>query len=216
MCFVGELGAFRLLYFGSWRNPASRRDTPSINFSHQSAKSQDSSVTIAAELQAERTGFDSRQGQRSIPFATSSRPAVEPIQRRIQWVPGALSPGIKQQGHEADHSPPSSAEVKNEWSYTPTPPYVFMVGTSVPFTFTNESVRHFSAVLFSQCPLEYPGLCFTYQWGSNQGSICRESPVIYTNHIYSITAQYALTICQIFLEPKCSTLLLSTVLWLPI
>jgi len=28
---------------------------------------------------------------------------------------------------EADHSPPSSAEVKNAWSYTSTPQYVFMV-----------------------------------------------------------------------------------------
>jgi hypothetical protein len=27
---------------------------------------------------------------------------------------------------EPDHSPPTSAEVKNAWSYTATPPYVFM------------------------------------------------------------------------------------------
>jgi len=27
---------------------------------------------------------------------------------------------------EADHSPPSSAEVNNAWSYTSTPPYLFM------------------------------------------------------------------------------------------
>jgi hypothetical protein len=32
----------------------------------------------------------------------------------IQWVPGALSLGEKRPGREADHSPPSSAEVK-EW-----------------------------------------------------------------------------------------------------
>jgi len=30
-------------------------------------------------------------------------------------------------GREADHLPPSSAEVKNTWSYTSTTPYVFMV-----------------------------------------------------------------------------------------
>jgi hypothetical protein len=30
----------------------------------------------------------------------------------IQWVPGALSLGVKGPGREADHSPPSSAEVK--------------------------------------------------------------------------------------------------------
>jgi hypothetical protein len=34
----------------------------------------------------------------------------------------ALSLGVKQPGREADHSPPSSAEIKNEWSYTSTPP----------------------------------------------------------------------------------------------
>jgi hypothetical protein len=30
----------------------------------------------------------------------------------IEWVPGALSLGVKRPGREADHSPPSSAEVK--------------------------------------------------------------------------------------------------------
>jgi len=30
--------------------------------------------------------------------------------------------GLKQLGCEADHSPPSSAEVKNAWSYTSTLP----------------------------------------------------------------------------------------------
>jgi hypothetical protein len=29
-------------------------------------------------------------------------------------------------GREADHSPPSSAEVKNAWSYASTPPYAFV------------------------------------------------------------------------------------------
>ena len=30
-------------------------------------------------------------------------------------VPGVLYPGVKQPGHEADHSSPSSAEVKSDW-----------------------------------------------------------------------------------------------------
>jgi len=34
------------------------------------------------------------------------------VQLPIQLVPGALSMGVKLQGLEADHSPPSSAEVK--------------------------------------------------------------------------------------------------------
>jgi DNA polymerase-3 subunit alpha len=36
-----------------------------------------------------------------------------------QWVPGALSPGVKWSRLEADHSPPASAEVKKMWIYTP-------------------------------------------------------------------------------------------------
>jgi hypothetical protein len=40
----------------------------------------------------------------------------------IQWVPGALSLEVKWPVCEADHSPPSSAEVKNEWRYTSTSP----------------------------------------------------------------------------------------------
>ena len=38
-----------------------------------------------------------------------------------------FSPGVKWPGREADHSPPSSAMVKNEWSYTPAPPVCFHV-----------------------------------------------------------------------------------------
>jgi hypothetical protein len=41
-----------------------------------------------------------------------ARMALGPTQTPIQWVPGALSLGVKQLGREADHSPPSSAKVK--------------------------------------------------------------------------------------------------------
>jgi hypothetical protein len=50
-------------------------------------------------------------------FTTASRPALGPTQPPIQWVPRALSLGIKRPKREADHSPPSSAEVRNAWSY---------------------------------------------------------------------------------------------------
>jgi hypothetical protein len=39
----------------------------------------------------------------------------------IQWVPGAISPGIKRPGREAGHSPPSSLEVKNGEIYLHSP-----------------------------------------------------------------------------------------------
>jgi hypothetical protein len=43
----------------------------------------------------------------------------------------ALSLGVKWPGRETDRSSPSSAEVKNSWSYTSTPQYIFMVLCSV-------------------------------------------------------------------------------------
>jgi hypothetical protein len=52
---------------------------------------------------------------------SASRPALGPTQPPIQWVRGALSLGVKRPEGEADHSPPSSAEVKNAWCYTSTP-----------------------------------------------------------------------------------------------
>jgi hypothetical protein len=55
-----------------------------------------------------------------------SRPALGPTQPPIQWVPGVLYPGVNRPGREADHSPPSSTEVKNACSYTSAHSYAFM------------------------------------------------------------------------------------------
>jgi hypothetical protein len=55
-------------------------------------------------------------------FSTSSRLARGPTQPLIEWVSGAISPGVKKQGSEADRSPPSCTEVKKKWIYTSTPP----------------------------------------------------------------------------------------------
>jgi hypothetical protein len=59
-------------------------------------------------------------------LSTSSRPVLGLNQLPIQWVPGALSPGVKRPGRESDHSPSIAAEAENTWIYTSIPPYVFM------------------------------------------------------------------------------------------
>jgi len=40
----------------------------------------------------------------------------------IQWLPGALSLGIKRPGRKADHPSVTITEVKNAWSCTSIPP----------------------------------------------------------------------------------------------
>jgi hypothetical protein len=76
----------------------------------------DSSVGIATKLRAGRPGLDSRQGQEIFLYITASKPALGPTQPPIQWVQG-----VKLLGHEADLSPPSSAEDKNGENVAPLP-----------------------------------------------------------------------------------------------
>jgi hypothetical protein len=60
-------------------------------------------------------GFESREGLGIFLFTTAFRMALGTTQPPIQCVLGSLSVGIKGQRREADHSPLSSAEVKNAW-----------------------------------------------------------------------------------------------------
>jgi hypothetical protein len=60
-------------------------------------------------------------GVRLFLFATASRPALEGRPASYPVGTGGSSPA-----REVHHTLPSSAEVKNAWSYTSTPPYVFM------------------------------------------------------------------------------------------
>jgi hypothetical protein len=99
-----------------------KSDNKKDNFNEELERgSRDRSVGIALGYGLDDRRFHSRQGLGIFLFTTASRTALGPTQPPIQLVPGALSLGIKWPGREADHSPPSSGEVKNAWSCTSTP-----------------------------------------------------------------------------------------------
>jgi hypothetical protein len=76
----------------------------------------------------------------------------------IQWVPERLSLGVKRPRREADHSPPSNAEVKNAWRYTTTPAIrLHDPGTTLPLALSSKykSFR-FSNISIDRVPQLYP------------------------------------------------------------
>jgi hypothetical protein len=72
----------------------------------------------------ERRGRSSSPGTvKNFHFSISSRPDLEPTQSPIQCVPGGgvFLRGVKRYGREADHSPPTSVEVKRACIYISAP-----------------------------------------------------------------------------------------------
>jgi hypothetical protein len=87
------------------------------------SQSRDSSVSVGLGYQLDDRGssvrFPAGAGNFSLHHRVQKGSGAH--QTPIQWVQRAPSLGIKRPEREADHSPPSSAEVKNAWSYTSTP-----------------------------------------------------------------------------------------------
>jgi hypothetical protein len=57
-------------------------------------------------------------------FSITSRAPLGTSQLPVQWV-GGVSPDVKRLRREADHSPPTGAEVKKMWLIASTPPGIF-------------------------------------------------------------------------------------------
>jgi hypothetical protein len=92
----------------------------------------------AAGIGLETAGINIRfpQMEDSLFSQTSSGSAAHPHSKPIATAdafPGGTWTGAE--GCEVDHSTPSSAEAKNEWSCTSTPPHAFMECTGTTFAF---------------------------------------------------------------------------------
>jgi hypothetical protein len=68
------------------------------------------------------TGAKDFSDLHSIQTGSGAHPASYPVGTR-----GLIPQGVEQMECEPDHSPPSSTKVRNWWSYTFTPPYIFLV-----------------------------------------------------------------------------------------
>jgi hypothetical protein len=100
--------------------------TPTFRCFYGPAKSSSSAFRLATGWTTEGP-CSSSGGVKNVRFSISPRPVLGPTQPPIQWLPGALSQGVKQPGQEADRSLPVSAEIKKTWSInTSTLPYVFI------------------------------------------------------------------------------------------
>jgi len=117
-----------------------------FNRGNNSSQSRNSSVSIALGYGLDDRVSRVQQGLGIFLITAMSRTALGPIQHPIQWVPGALSLGVKWPG------PPSSAEVKE--CVDPLPHYAFMVWCLVKyrdnftFTFKDSSLQSFVLSFF--------------------------------------------------------------------
>jgi hypothetical protein len=74
-----------------------------------------------------RDGYGLDDRGPGIRFPVGLRIFTSPYRLDRLWGPIQCVPGVKRPGREADLSPPTNAEVKKTWTYTPTPQYNFIV-----------------------------------------------------------------------------------------
>jgi len=95
---------------------------PITDVSHSVPDIRDILVIIATRLRVQRTGSIFDVGRDFL--CSSPRPIHTGSGAHTAFclmIPGSPFLGVKWLGRVADHSPPSSAEVKNAWSRTSTP-----------------------------------------------------------------------------------------------
>ena len=88
-------------------------------------RSRDSSVGIVTRLGPRRSGVRILTGATRFLFYTQRRDRLRgPVSFQFSGYRGSLS-GMKRPGRDVDHSPVSSAQLKNVRIYTSTPPVCF-------------------------------------------------------------------------------------------
>jgi hypothetical protein len=87
-------------------------------------RSRDSAVGIATGYGLDDRGVGDRVPVGSLHHVVQTGSGAHPASYTMGT--GDSFSGVKRPGREADHSPPTNAEVKKMWIYTSTPPHGFM------------------------------------------------------------------------------------------
>ena len=103
----------------------------------------DSVADVATRLGGGWYGVRISAVLRDFSLFKKSRPALGPTQPLTQWVWGGSFMRVRRTGIQVVHSPPSSAEIKNAWSYTSTVP---MDRNNFSFTFIDIRNKYFTMV----------------------------------------------------------------------
>jgi hypothetical protein len=119
---VGYLESTRHTISGRWDMLSNNRYGSGSHGVHNTqvhicTSSQDSSVSIVMNYGLESRDLIPDRGLKFFSCPQHPDRLLRPIEPPIRWVPGTLSPVAKHLGREADHSLPSSAEVKNGGAY---------------------------------------------------------------------------------------------------
>jgi hypothetical protein len=81
-------------------------------------------IRRAWDAQLGNLDSNSGRGRDFSPFhSIQTSSAAQPASYPVGGYQGALLLEVKVSEHEADHSPPSSGEIKNAWNYTFTPSF---------------------------------------------------------------------------------------------
>lgn len=121
VCFPGNI-LYSISHTGVTICPSLQRLKYIISHSVQVSElqqfSQYSNQTVGGAK--EESWLNIRKVKGILLFSRMSIQALKPTHHPIQLIPEVKRPGCK-----ADQSPPSSAEIKNEWSYVHTSPHAF-------------------------------------------------------------------------------------------
>jgi hypothetical protein len=101
------------IFLKEFRKPTLNLRLDGLFIRNQSTRNQNSN---ASKLRAERSGFRIPVETRDFSLLQNVQAGTRAHPASCQWVLGFF-PG----GKTVNHSPPASAEVKNEWSYTSAP-----------------------------------------------------------------------------------------------